>query len=414
MPAETTAPPAPAADHAPRPHPGLHLAVELDGAGRHPAAWREPGADPAGLFTSAHWRRAVAPADGADLDLVVLPDEFRLLSGREGEQRGRLEAAGLAAHLAPLTRRTGLVPVVTTTHTEAFHTSKAIATLDLVSTGRAGWQVGVSATEQEAAAFGRRPAAPAQRLWEEAAETVEVVRALWDSWEDDAVVRDAATGRYVDRARLHHVDHAGRHLSVRGPSITPRSPQGQPLVVVPGEDVVARAAAAAGADVVRLTTPDLAVAAHRAAELRAAAGGRALRVLLDVEVLLRPDAAAAREVLRRLDAAAPTPPRALRHVGTPGTLLGLLREVAAADGLDGVVAVPLDLPASLDALTAQVVPALRAEGLRPPAPEPGEAPPSLRARFGLPRPASRYATGGTTAPTAPTAPTTAATAAAGA
>ncbi|NAZ88063.1 LLM class flavin-dependent oxidoreductase [Kineococcus sp. T90] len=375
----------------------MHLAVELDGAGRHPAAWREAGADPAGLSTSAHWRRAVAPADEADLDLVVLPDELHLAGGRDGEQRGRLEAAGLAAHLAPLTRRTGLVPVVTTTHTEAFHTSKAIATLDLVSTGRAGWQVGVSATEQEAAAFGRRPAAPPALLWEEAGETVEVVRALWDSWEDDAVVRDVATGRYVDRAKLHHVDHAGRHLSVRGPSITPRSPQGQPLVVLPGED--AAAGAVAGADVVRLSSPEPALAARRAAELRAAAGGRALRVLLDVEVLLRPSEEEARAVLRRLDAVAPTPPRALRHVGTPAALVELLRAVAATDGLDGVVAVPLDLPASLSALTARVVPALRAEGLRPPAAAPGQAPPSLRARFGLARPASRYATAATAAAT---------------
>ncbi|WP_432494167.1 LLM class flavin-dependent oxidoreductase [Kineococcus gypseus] len=387
MPEPTPDPPAP--DHAPRPHPGLHLAVELDGAGRHPAAWREAGADPAGLFTSAHQRRLVALADGADLDLVLLPDELHLLPGGDGEQRGRLEAAGLAAHLAPVTRRTGLVPVVTTTHTEAFHTSKAIATLDLVSLGRAGWQVGVSATEQEAAAFGRRPVAPPEQLWDEAAEAVEVVRALWDSWEDDAVVRDVATGRYVDRAKLHHVDHAGRHLSVRGPSITPRSPQGQPLVVVPVADEPSLAAAAAAADVVRLSAPDLEEAVALAARVRAAAGQRALRVLLDVEVLLRARAGEAVEVLARLDAHRATAPRALRHVGTADRLTALLRRVAAADGLDGAVVVPLDLPASLVELTGRVVPALRAEGLRPPA---GAAVPTARARFGLPRPASRYAT----------------------
>ncbi|MBB2901795.1 alkanesulfonate monooxygenase SsuD/methylene tetrahydromethanopterin reductase-like flavin-dependent oxidoreductase (luciferase family) [Kineococcus radiotolerans] len=358
----------------------LRVGVELDAAGRHSAAWRLPGARPAELFTAAHWRRLAALVDGADLDLLLVPDSFRLGSADERDQRGRLDAVAIAAHLAPLTRRTGLVPVVTTTHTEPFHTNKAVATLDFTSRGRAGWQVEVSTTTEEAEAFGRRGTAPAPELWQEAAETVEVVRALWDSWEDDAVVRDVATGRFVDRDKLHHVDFAGENFSVKGPSITPRSPQGQPLVVVPVRDEPSLAVAAAHADVARVEALDPATAAATAARLRDLAG-REVTVLLDVEVLLRATAGEAREAAAHLEELSPGHrPRTLRHLGEPASLVAALGQLPA--GIDGAVLAPLDLPATLELLVADVVPRLS---------RPAVAGTTLRERFGLPRPASRYA-----------------------
>ncbi len=153
--------------------------------------------------------------------------------------RGRLDAVLIAARVAPLTRHIGLVPTVVATHTEPFHISKAIATLDYVSTGRAGLRVQVSARQNEAAHFGRRTFprfdiedldTPAVRevttdLFDEAADYVEAVRRLWDSWEDDAEIRDVATGRFIDRDKLHYIDFEGRHFSVKGPSITPGRPR---------------------------------------------------------------------------------------------------------------------------------------------------------------------------------------------
>ena len=150
-----------------------------------------------------------------------------------------------AARVAPLTRHVGLIPAVTVTHTEPFHVSKAIATLDYVSTGRAGVRVQVSGCNGEAAHFGRRtfppvrlgdpgdPAAArlASDLLGEAADYVEVIRRLWDSWEDDAEIRDVSAGRFVNQDKLHYIDFEGRWFSVRA-SITPRPPQGQPLVAV--------------------------------------------------------------------------------------------------------------------------------------------------------------------------------------
>jgi alkanesulfonate monooxygenase SsuD/methylene tetrahydromethanopterin reductase-like flavin-dependent oxidoreductase (luciferase family) len=138
----------------------------------------------------------------------------------------------IAARVAPVTRHIGLVPVVVVAHTEPFHVSKAIATLDYVSSGRAGVQVRVSASPDEAAHFGRRAVPPldlrdradpaVQRLitglFAEAADYVEVIRRLWDSWEDDAEIRDTATGRFVDRSKLHYIKFTGDYFSVKGPS----------------------------------------------------------------------------------------------------------------------------------------------------------------------------------------------------
>lgn len=121
----------------------LHLAVALDGAGGHPAAWREPGARPEAVFTARYWADAVAEAEAGLLDFVTLDDGLALQStstdgpdGRTDLVRGRLDAVLTAARIAPLTRHIGLIPSVTTTHTEPFHISKAVATLDHVS--RAG------------------------------------------------------------------------------------------------------------------------------------------------------------------------------------------------------------------------------------------------------------------------------------
>src|ERR1044071_2625849 len=215
--------------------PNLHLAVALDGAGWHPAAWREPDARPQDLFTARYWIDLVAEAEAGKLDFVTIEDSLGLQTDDPAQVQGRLDAVLIASRVAPVTRHIGLVPTATVTHTEPFHISKAIATLDYVSRGRAGWRAQVSGRPEEAEHFGPRTVPPLdhaviRELFDEAADYVEVVRRLWDSWEDDAEIRDAATGRFIDREQLHYIDFEGPHFSVRGPSITPRPPQGQPIV----------------------------------------------------------------------------------------------------------------------------------------------------------------------------------------
>lgn len=353
-----------------------HLAVEVSGFGRHPEAWRHAGVPRDALLTPAHHIALAQLAAQADADFVALADSFG-----PGHV---LDAVAVAARVAPAVPGVGLVPTVTTTHTEPFHISKAIATLDLVSSGLAGWEPAVSRTPEEAAQFGRKHAAPPAELWREAAEAIEVVVRLWDSWEDDAVIRDAATGRYVDRDKLHYVDFTGEFFSVKGPSITPRSPQAHPLVVM-REERDSLPVAARWADVVRIAAPDLPAASAARERIRAAVAdaGRdpdTVAVLLDVEILLAADESIAR---RELDELGEHPASTLRVVGSPEAFV----EVVAERAVDGVTAVPLALPSGLRVLADEVAPRLRAAGLRSPA-RPGD---TLRHRFGLPRPANHFA-----------------------
>jgi alkanesulfonate monooxygenase SsuD/methylene tetrahydromethanopterin reductase-like flavin-dependent oxidoreductase (luciferase family) len=158
----------------------------------------------------------VPAAEAAGLDLVIL-------------ERAPLDPLLVAARAAASTRGIGIVAAAPTTTTEPFHVSTAIATIDVVSGGRAGW---LAETLPRDVADGLVTWDVPEDVVADAREHVAAVRALWTSWEAGAEIRDRATDRFFDRDRVHHVDFAGEHLSVRGPSITPRPPQGRPPVVV--------------------------------------------------------------------------------------------------------------------------------------------------------------------------------------
>ena len=398
----------------------LHLAVALDGAGWHPAAWREPEARPTDLLTAAYWVDQVREAEAGLIDFVTIEDavglqtdDFDRQDDRVDRVRGRLDAVLIASRVAPVTRHVGLVPTATVTHTEPFHLSKAIATLDYVSTGRAGVRVQVSGKAHEAAHFGRRTIPPFRYedvialnngqsaelstlftdLFDEAADYVEVLRRLWDSWEDDAEIRDASTGRFVDRDKLHYIDFSGRFFSVKGPSITPRPPQGQPLVTALAHAGIPYRLAARSADVVYVTPHDVESARTILAEVRAeqAAAGReaeTLHVFADLVVFLDEDAGAAAARKARLDerAGEDFTSDALVFTGTPSGLADLLQEWQAA-GLSGYRLRPGVLPTDLSAIAHGLVPELqRRDAFRR-----GYEADTLRGLLGLPRPANRYA-----------------------
>ncbi|MET7959457.1 LLM class flavin-dependent oxidoreductase [Micromonospora zamorensis] len=396
----------------------LHLAVALDGLGWHPAAWRLSHADATAPLTARYWNALAGEAEHGALDLLTIEDSLDLQSsradgpdGRTDQVRGRLDAVQIVARIAPLTRHIGLIPTTSTTHTEPFHLSTAIATLDHISGGRAGWRPRVSARRAEAGHFGRRDIPPLDLarldepetvrlvgdLFAEAGDTVEAVRRLWDSWQDDAVIRDAPTGRFVDRERLHYIDFTGRWFSVKGPSIVPRSPQGQPLVAALAHSSVPYAFAARHADVVFVTPTDPGHAAAILGEVRAAEEtvGRTdppLRVLADLVVLLDETPTLARHRRTRLDElhGEQFTSDASIFTGTPTQLADLLAEWRRA-GVDGFRLRPAVLPDDLTAITRALVPALRDRGLFR-ADYPGG---TLRDLLGLPRPASRYAVAAT-------------------
>ncbi|MGD9525682.1 LLM class flavin-dependent oxidoreductase [Pseudonocardia sp.] len=371
----------------------LHLAVALDATGWHPASWREPGARAGELFTAGYWTDLVLLAQRGLLDLVTIEDGYGMQApdDRTDQVRGRLDATLVAARVAPATSGIGIVPTAVVTHSEPFHISKAIATLDYVSAGRAGVRVRVTGRPDEAALFGRRAAPDRDELFAEAGDAVEVLRRLWDSWEDDAEIRDTATGRFVDREKLHYIDFEGRFFSVRGPSITPRPPQGQPIVAALAHVPVAFRLVGTHADVGFVTPqetadiPGILGAIHAAREI---AGRDTVHVLGDLLVVLDPTAEAAAARLDRLDtlAGAELTSDARIVAGTPAQLADLIEEWHAA-GLSGVRLRPAthahDLPLIVDAL----VPELQRRGLHRTAYEAA----TLRGLLGLSRPANRYA-----------------------
>ncbi|MGW5317232.1 LLM class flavin-dependent oxidoreductase [Nocardia thailandica] len=400
---------------APTPFP---LGVALDGAGHHPAAWREPNSRPADLFGPGYWTDLVTTAERGLLDFVTIDDSLGIPGERHGRPdeavdrvRARLDAHLVAARVAPVTRHIGLIPTVTTTHTEPFHVSKALATLDFTSRGRAGWQARVSGAPGEAALFGRRPEpdlsaedlAEALRtgvwpqalrdLFDEAADVVEVVRRLWDSWEDDAEIRDVATRRFIDRTKLHHIDFEGRWFSVRGPSITPRPPQGQPVVTALAHGPLVYEFAARSADLV-FVTPTLAdgpapvLAAVAEAANAVGRTGERLRVFADLVVFLDTPAETGADRLARLNAAAEFASDAAVFAGSAEELADLL--VTWRDGgVDGFRLRPGVAVDDLAAITDRLVPVLRGRGLARTAYPEG----SLRGLLGLPTTVvNRYAT----------------------
>ncbi len=231
-------------------------------------------------------------------------------------------------------------------------------------------------------------------MFEEAGEYIEVVRRLWDCWEDDAEIRDEATGRFIDRDKVHYIDFEGPHFSVKGPSITPRSPEGQPLVTVLAHVPVAFDLAARSAEVVFVTPRTVAsvgslvetVRAHEDAVNRPAAP---LRIFADILVFLDESALQARRRKERLDDLDGGALRsdALIFTGTPSELADVLVQWHQL-GIDGFRLRPGTLPHDLEMITHELVPVLQSRAVFRQRYEDL----TLRARLGLPRPANRYAT----------------------
>ncbi|CAH0150812.1 Nitrilotriacetate monooxygenase component A [Microbacterium oxydans] len=390
----------------------LHLSVALAGAGWHPAAWREPTARPGELTSARYWRDLVRAADDAGITFVTIEDALSFgdrgsddAEPRTDRVRGRLDAVLLASYLAPLTRRIGLVPTVTTTHPEPFHLATGLQTLDHASGGRAGARIVAGSSAAERANFGRRSDGPDgfpasgrvedDAAWtaafREAGEVVEAIRRLTDSWEDDAIIRDLATGRFLDRERVHNIEFEGEFFSITGASIVPRSPQGQPLITALAHQTIPYRFAAEHADLVFITPSDAAETAGILSEIGTAidevrSEPEALRVFVDLVVLIEDTADAARAAWARLEARDALSTDARVVVGTADDVVDELRAFAEA-GVDGIRLRPARLPADLDAIVDGVVPRATAAGVL----HEDSGASTLRERLGLPLHASRYA-----------------------
>ncbi|MFC2972886.1 LLM class flavin-dependent oxidoreductase [Azotobacter bryophylli] len=226
--------------------------------GHHIAAWRRTDVPEHANHDIKKYIRIAQSAEAAKFDAVFVSDSVAAASGNGGSSleelsltaRGtRLEPFTLLAALAAVTERIGLIGTVSTSYNEPYHLARKFASLDWISRGRAGWNLVTSSAPAEALNFNQDQLPPHEERYQRAEEFVDVVQGLWDSWEDDAFVRDKASGQFFDPGKLHVLNHKGRHFQVRGPLNVARPPQGYPVLVQagssePGREIAARTAEA--------------------------------------------------------------------------------------------------------------------------------------------------------------------------
>jgi FMN-dependent oxidoreductase (nitrilotriacetate monooxygenase family) len=212
----------------------LHLNAFLMEAGHHEAAWRLPESNPRADFDLAHWIALAQLAEAAKFDSLFLADGPALTGDGEFRPPGQLEPLTLLTALAQHTSRIGLIATVSSTYNEPYNLARRLASVDHVSGGRAGWNIVTSAGADEAANFGLDDRPDHAVRYVRANEFLNVAKALWDSWESEAVLADKVSGRYADPKRLHAIRHAGSHFKVAGALNVERPPQGYPLLVQAG------------------------------------------------------------------------------------------------------------------------------------------------------------------------------------
>ncbi|MGT2428274.1 LLM class flavin-dependent oxidoreductase [Cupriavidus basilensis] len=228
----------------------LHLNINILHSGFVPSAWRLPGSDPGAFADVRHYIRVAQIAEAGKLDAVFLADNAAIVDQIHFRPITALEPTVLLASIAAATTHIGLIGTASTSYNEPYNIARRFATLDHVSAGRAGWNVVTTADAPSARNFGRDAAPDHAQRYARASEFTAVVKALWDSWEDDAFVGDKTSGRFVDPGKVLPIAHHGEHFSVQGPLNLPRSPQGHPVVVQAGGSTDGRELAARHAEAV--------------------------------------------------------------------------------------------------------------------------------------------------------------------
>ncbi|MCZ2495404.1 NtaA/DmoA family FMN-dependent monooxygenase [Xylophilus sp. Kf1] len=231
------------------------LGAFLMQTGHHIAGWRHPDAQSDAGVNFRHYAQVARRAEAAKFDAVFLADGVAVRNDNldalaRTARSDQFEPLTLLSALAAVTERIGLIATVSTSYHEPFNVARKFASLDQISGGRAGWNLVTSATTAEAQNFNRDTQFAHADRYRRAAEFHDVVTGLWDSWEDDAFIRNKETGVYLDTNKLHPLNHKGAHFQVRGPLNVARSPQGRPVVVQAGASEDGRDLAARTAEVI--------------------------------------------------------------------------------------------------------------------------------------------------------------------
>ncbi len=233
----------------------IKLGMFLRPAGHHIAAWRHPEAQADAGWNFSRFVELAQTAERGLFDMLFLADTSGLPTDDMENARhlayvAWIEPFTTMASLASVTRHIGLVCTSSTSFEQPFGIARKFASLDLVSGGRAGWNLVTSANPLEWRNFGAEPQGTPQKRYARAREFADIVQGLWDSWDDDAFIVDRESGIFFDPAKLHALEHKGEHFQVRGPLNVRRSPQGQPVLVQAGASDEGRSLAAEIADVI--------------------------------------------------------------------------------------------------------------------------------------------------------------------
>jgi FMN-dependent oxidoreductase (nitrilotriacetate monooxygenase family) len=298
----------------------LHLGGFFSTPGNHLAGWRHPDAVPTADMDFRLYAHITQVVERAKFDTIFFQDTAAV-NGSRAMARGdmtrtrisrivKLEPTTLLCALAAVTSHIGLIATATTTYNEPYNVARRFMSIDHISGGRAGWNLVTSQIEDEAQNFGYAEHVDHAKRYARAAEFYDVVVGLWDSWEDDALLRDKAGGDYMDRDKVHFLNHEGEHFKVRGPLNVTRSAQGWPVVAQAGSSEAGRELAAKTADVVftAQTLIDEARAFYADVKGRAARYGRSAEdivIMPGITPVLGATMAEARERYEELQALLP-------------------------------------------------------------------------------------------------------------
>jgi FMN-dependent oxidoreductase (nitrilotriacetate monooxygenase family) len=376
----------------------MALGLSIANVGCHSAAWRHPDSPTAGAMDFEPYRRGAALAEAGRFDFIYLADTAAVLGldepalARGGQvPQVKLEPLALLAALSAIISRVGLVPSVSSTYTDPYNIARGIGALDHLSQGRAGWNLVTGCCDDEARNFGLDAIPPPEERDARATEFLEVVHALFDGWDDDAVPRDKVSGVFFERAKMHMLDHRGRFFKVRGPLDLPPLPQRHPPVFTTSAE--SQDLAARFADVVHTDHGTLEDARSYCAAVkrRLARYGRTPEGLLILPGLMTYVGRTRQEAQDKFDRlqglAVGGSGRSLRAIGTAADIADVMEEWVTTGAADGFNLLPPCVPISIEDFVTMIIPELQRRELFRFDYE-GR---TLRAHLGLPVAVSRYA-----------------------
>ena len=228
----------------------MRLGAFLAGTGSNMASWRHPDAVPDAAINLDYYKQLTRRAEEAKLDFVFFGDGLYISEKSHPNFLNRFEPLTLLAALAMDTKQIGLAATLSTSYSEPFTVARQFASIDHISEGRAGWNIVTSPLEGSALNYSKAEHPQHDLRYRRAAEYLEVTKGLWDSWEDDAFVRNKETGQFIDPHKLHRVNHKGEFFSVQGPLTISRSKQGRPILIQAGSSEAGKEFASQVADAV--------------------------------------------------------------------------------------------------------------------------------------------------------------------